>query len=161
MKLKLSSPFWQAVGLGVLAGMRTTSAPAITSHLLSRHKSRILAKSPLSFMQNDKVATVFKILAVGELIGDKLPKAPNRTHPVGVVFRCIAGSLAGASLFEATGNSAFAGAVIGSVTALGSTFGSYILRKNVVNLTDAFDPLIGAIEDALVIGAGAGIIAIA
>jgi hypothetical protein len=47
-----------------------------------------------------------------------------------------------------------AGALIGSVAALGATFGSYLLRKNVVNKTKIFDPVIGSIEDALVIGAG-------
>ena len=86
MKLKISKPFWQAVGLGVLAGMRTTSAPAITSHILSRHHSKRLAKSNLRFMQNSNVAAAFKVLAVGELIGDKMPTAPDRTMPGGLIF---------------------------------------------------------------------------
>src|ERR1700761_2640479 len=140
MKLKISKPFWQAVGLGVLAGMRTTSAPAITSHILSRHHSKRLAKSNLRFMQNSNVAAAFKVLAVGELIGDKMPTAPDRTMPGGLIFRCIAGSLAGASIFEASGKNAFAGALIGSVAALGSTFGSFHLRKGIVTHTKALDP---------------------
>jgi uncharacterized membrane protein len=157
MKLKISKPIWQAVGLGVLAGMRTTSAPAIASHILSHHHSRLLSKSPLKFMQNDKVAIALKVLAVGELVGDKMPNAPNRIKPAGLIFRCIAGSLAGASIFEASGNNAFAGAVVGSVTAFGATFGSFFLRKNIVLKLSLFDPVIGAIEDALVVGAGIGL----
>jgi uncharacterized membrane protein len=160
-KIKLSNPFWQVVGLGLLAGMRTTSAPAIASHILSHHHSRRLAKSPLKFMQSDNVALALKVFAVGELIGDKMPNTPNRIKPAGVVFRCLAGSLAGASIYKATGNSILTGAVLGSVVALGSTFGSYFLRKDVVSKTHVLDPIIGAIEDALVVGAGVGLTNIA
>jgi uncharacterized membrane protein len=154
MRLKISKPFWQVVGLGVLAGMRTASAPAIASHILSHHSSGHLSKSSLNFMQSDKMAVVLKVLATGEFIGDKLPFTPNRIKPLGIVFRCLSGSLAGASIYKASGNNALTGALIGTVTAFGSTFGSYFLRKGIVNKFELFDPLIGAIEDALVIGAG-------
>jgi uncharacterized membrane protein len=154
MQFKISKPFWQVVGLGVLAGMRATSAPAIASHILSHRNSGHLAKSSLDFMQSDKVAIVMKVFVAGELIGDKLPQTPNRTKPIGVLSRCLSGSLAGASIYKASGRNAFRGAVLGSVAAFGSTFGSYLLRKNVVNKLKDFDPVIGAIEDALVIGAG-------
>ena len=42
-------------------------------------------------------------------------------------------------------------------SAFASTYGSYYLRKSTVKKTKLFDPLIGAIEDALVIGAGVGL----
>lgn len=157
MKLKISQPLWQAVGLGVLAGMRTASAPAITSHILRHHHSANLEKSSLGFMQSKNVATVLKVLAVGELFVDKLPSTPKRIKPAAVIFRCLAGALAGASIYKASGNNILQGAVLGSVAALGSTFGSYFLRKDAVNKFHTFDPLIGAIEDALVVGAGVGL----
>ena len=157
MKLKISQPFWQVLGLGVLAGMRTMSAPAITSHILSHHNSGHLAKSPLDFMQSEKVALGLKVLAVGELITDKLPSTPNRTLPLGIAFRCLSGSLAGASIYKATGKNALIGAAVGSVAAFGATFGSYLLRKNTVSKFKLSDPLIGAVEDVLVIGAGVGL----
>ena len=68
MKLKISQPFWQVLGLGVLAGMRTMSAPAIASHILSHHNSGHLAKSPFGFYAIRKVAIGLKVLAVGELV---------------------------------------------------------------------------------------------
>ena len=112
-------------------------------------------------MQNDKVAIALKVFAVGELIGDKLPNTPNRIKPGGIAFRCLSGALAGASIYKASGNNAITGAIIGSVAAFGSTFGSYFLRKDIANRTKIFDPLVGAIEDALVIGAGGGLVNIA
>jgi len=161
MEFRISKSFWQALGLGVLAGMRTASAPAIVSHILSHHHSKRLSKSPLRFMQNDNVAVALKIFAIGEVVGDKLPNTPNRIKPAGVTFRCLSGALAGASIYKASGNNAITGAIIGSVVAFGSTFGSYFLRKDVVNRTKVFDPMIGAMEDVLVIGAGAVIVSTA
>lgn len=158
IKLNLPGLFWQVAGLGILAGMRTFSAPVVASHILSRHKSKNLSGSPLKFMQSDTTALVFKVLAAGELVGDKLPITPNRTATPGVIGRCVSGALAGASIFKASGSNALAGAIIGSVSALGSTFGCYYLRKFVVAKTDIADPVIGGIEDALVAGTGACLI---
>jgi uncharacterized membrane protein len=153
MRVKISEPFWQVAGLGVLAGMRTTSAPTIVSHILSHHQSRRFSKSPLGFMQSDRVATTLKIFAIGELIADKLPSTPNRIKPFALVARCLSGALAGASIYKASGNNTFTGALVGSTAAFVSTFGSYFLRKSIVRKTHVFDPLIGALEDSLVFGA--------
>ena len=109
-------------------------------------------------MQNEKVAFALKLLAVGELVGDKLPNTPDRIAPGGLIFRCASGSLAGSAIFKASGKNALAGAAVGSITALGAAFASYFIRKNIVLKLAAPDPVIGAIEDALVIGAGIAII---
>ncbi|MCO5947570.1 DUF4126 family protein [Mucilaginibacter flavidus] len=157
-QLKITKPFWQVLGLGILAGMRTTSAPVIACQILSKHPSKHLAGSPLRFMQSPNAALGMKLLALGEVVGDKLPNTPNRIAVGGVVGRCLAGSLAGASIYKATGNNALVGALLGSAVALGCTFGSYYLRRFVVAKTDIFDPYIGAIEDVVVAGAGAVLI---
>ena len=154
---KISDPFGQVVGLGVLAGMRSASAPAITSHILSHHQSKNLAHSPLGFMQSKKVATILNVFAVAEFIGDKLPQAPNRIKPSALIARCLSGALAGASIYKASGNNAYTGAIIGSTAAFASTFGSFFLRNFTVKRTHLMDPLVGAIEDSLVIGAGIGL----
>jgi uncharacterized membrane protein len=157
MKLTISHPFWQVLGIGALAGMRTASAPVITSHILSHHHSKRLEHSPLNFMQSKTVANTLKILSIGELIVDKLPSTPNRIKPAGVAFRCMSGALAGASISKATGGKILTGALLGATSALASTYLSYILRKTTVKNTGIVDPIIGAIEDALVIGAGLGL----
>jgi uncharacterized membrane protein len=95
MKLKISNPFWQVLSLGLLAGMRSASAPAITSHILSSHRSGMLSKSSLGFMQSKNVSNVLKVIAAGELVADKLPFAPNRIKPFSLFARCLAGSLTG------------------------------------------------------------------
>lgn len=162
MKIKqISHPFWQVVGIGTLAGMRTSSAPAITSQILSHHHSRLLENSPLSFMQSKLVANTLTLLTLGEVIGDKLPSTPNRVEPASVAFRCLSGALAGASIYKATGGNVLVGILLGSATAAASTYLSFLVRKTTVEKTKLFDPIIGAIEDALVVGAGVGLIQIA
>jgi uncharacterized membrane protein len=157
MQLKISKPFWQVIGLGTLAGMRSTSAPVITSHLLSHHQSKKLEHSPLQFMQSKTVATTLKVLALGEIAGDKLPSAPNRIKPVVIGARVLAGALAGASIYKAAGGKIIWGALIGGSAAFASTFGSFFLRKSAVRSSHIIDPIIGVIEDALVIGSGIGL----
>jgi uncharacterized membrane protein len=154
MKLKPLKPIWQVISLGALAGMRTLSAPVITTHILSNHPSKKLEQSPLRFMQSAAVAAVLKVLSVTELIADKLPSTPNRTEPVGVAGRCLSGALAGATIYKAVGGKALTGALIGGAAAIAATYGSYYLRKSIVKANHIADPWIGATEDALVIGAG-------
>ena len=156
MNIKISKPFWQAIGLGTIAGFRSMSAPALTSHILSHHQSKALEGSPFNFIQSKKVATAFKLLAITEFVGDKLPNAPDRIKLPVISARFLAGALAGASIYKASGNKAYIGAVLGGSAAILSTFGSFYLRKTTVKTTKLFDPIIGGIEDALVLGASAG-----
>lgn len=156
MNFKISKPLWQAVGLGTIAGFRSMSAPALTSHILSHHQSKALEGSALSFIQSKKVATAFKLLAVTEFVGDKLPTTPDRIKFPVVSARLLAGALAGASVYKASGGKAYVGAILGGSAAILSTFGSFYLRKATVKGTKLFDPIIGGIEDALVLGASAG-----
>jgi len=162
IKLKeIKHPFWQVIGIGTLAGMRTSSAPVIASQILSHHHSRRLERSPLNFMQSKTVANVLTILSVSEVIVDKLPTTPNRTKPAGIIFRGLAGALAGASIYKASGNNVLTGTLIGATSAVMSTYISFLLRKNIVKNTSIIDPIIGALEDALVIGAGVGLAQVA
>jgi len=154
MSFKISKPFLQAAGLGAIAGMRTFYAPAVASHLYRRHPSKYLRNSPLAFMQSTTASKVFKVLAGGELVGDKLPTAPNRIAAPGLTGRIISGILVGSVTYEAHGKQPLIGGLIGGVAAAASTFGCFFLRKFVVKNTRIPDPYIGAVEDALVIGAG-------
>ncbi|GAA4102484.1 DUF4126 family protein [Mucilaginibacter panaciglaebae] len=129
MKLKIEKPLWQTVGVGLLAGMRSASAPAITSYILSHHKSKDLDKSGLSFMQTNIIAKVLKYMAIAEFVGDKLPAAPDRIKPVAIAARCVSGALAGAGIFKASGGNAWLGALLGGSTAIVSTFGSFFCAR--------------------------------
>ena len=75
--------FVLALGIGIVAGLRSLTAPAVLAwgaHLgwLNLHGS------PLAFMGSITAVAVFSLLAIGELIADKLPMTPKRTAPVAV-----------------------------------------------------------------------------
>lgn len=148
------SPVFKAISLGIIAGMRTFYAPAVFSHLYRMRPAKSLAQSPLAFMQSTLTSKVFKVLAAGELVGDKLPNTPNRTAIPGVAGRVLSGALVGASVYKASGRKLVTGALIGGVAAVASTYGCFFLRKAIVKSTRISDPYIGSAEDALVIGAG-------
>lgn len=154
MAIKITNPFWQALGLGTLAGLRSMSAPAVTSQILSHHHSQELENTPLNFIQSEKVANALTLLALTEMVGDKMPGAPNRIKAPVLTARCLSGALAGASVYKAQGGNAYLGALLGGSAAILSSFGAFYLRKATVKSTHLVDPIIGSIEDALVIGSG-------
>jgi len=158
MKQTSSKPFWQALTLGILAGMRTTAGPLTANQLLRGRHTHHHENLPLKFMRSETAGIVFGIAAVGELITDKLPSTPSRTAPVGVIARCLSGSLAGAAICKANGNTAISGALLGLAGALCATYAFHSLRKNVVKQTHIADPWIGGAEDAIVIGTGIALI---
>jgi uncharacterized membrane protein len=157
LEIVITKPHWQVITLGILAGMRSMSAPAVTSKMLSRYHSKRLEKSPLDFMQSVKTANILSVMALGEFVGDKMPSAPNRIALPAIILRSISGAVAGANIYKANGGNIYAGAIIGSMTAVAATYGSFYLRKAMVNQSHLIDPIIGSIEDAIVLGAGLGL----
>ena len=152
--------YTQAAILGVVAGMRAMSAPAIAAKMLARIAFADNAKEVPAFLQSEPVHTALSLLAIAEFVGDKLPNTPNRTATPGVIARCVTGALAGAAICKANRCNAFIGALIGSGTALASTFGCFYLRKNLVQNSCLPDPTIGAMEDALVVSTGLALISL-
>ena len=76
--------FVLALGIGIVAGLRSLTAPAVVAwgaHLgwLNLHGS------PLAFMGSTTAVAVFSLLAIGELIADKLPMTPKRTAPAPLI----------------------------------------------------------------------------
>ena len=157
MALNISHAFRQAVGLGIIAGMRTFMAPAVVSHLYSRHPSQRLKDTQVKFIQSITTSKVFKVLAAGELVGDKLPTAPNRTSAPGLIGRVLSGAFAGAVVYKAEGNNPVTGGIVGGAAALASTFGCFFLRTEIDKKKVVPDAIIGACEDVLAITIGSNI----
>src|ERR1700730_14032450 len=116
-----------AFGIGVVAGLRSLTAPAVTAwaaHLDWLH----LQGTPFKFMGTTGVAILFALLAVVELVPDKLPSTPSRTAPPGLIARIILGGLSGAAI-AAAGATAFAlGAVLGALGGIAGAFAGYQVR---------------------------------
>ena len=120
--------FVLALGIGIVAGLRSLTAPAVVAwgaHLgwLNLHGS------PLAFMGSTAAVAIFSVLAIGELIADKLPIIPKRTAPAPLIARVATGGLCGACLRAAVGKSLLAGTLLGGIGGVAGAFVGYSVRR--------------------------------
>jgi uncharacterized membrane protein len=97
------------------------------------------------------VAIVLTVLALGELIADKLPWIPNRTAPALLAWRLALGGLAGSIAATSLNGSGFEGVLLGVVGALLGTFGGYMVRRDLVEKIGCKDWHVAAVEDIIAI----------
>ena len=97
------------------------------------------------------VATyIFTVLAIAELIGDKLPQTPSRKAAIPFVVRIISGALCGAALGTPSRTS-IGGLVTGVLGAVAGTLGGYEFRSRLVKAIGGRDLPIALLEDAIAI----------
>ncbi len=152
--LTLLNTYLKTACLGVIAGMRSMGAPALVSDHLARTQSPAPEQSSLRWLGTAKAANVTKFLAVGEIVGDKLPFTPARIAPGPLFGRVMSGGLSGAVLCSAEGKRAGLGAVIGVAAAAAGAYGFYHLRRTWGQRLPVPDPVLGAAEDVLAYGIG-------
>jgi uncharacterized membrane protein len=139
--------------IGAVAGMRSMTAPAIVSRLAGAAGIEV-DKSGVDFLHSPVIPRVMSILAVGELIADKLPFTPSRIAPFPLVGRAISGAVSGAALCSSRKRSPLLGAIFGAAGAVAGSYAAYALRKRIVNNLHIPDTIVAVAEDALAIGAG-------
>jgi len=127
--------------LGIVAGLRTFSAPAIL--WLTRHPG--------------PVAYVLGAFALLEYAGDLYPKVPPRTAPAPLAARAISGGFCGWAICAAAGAPAVAGAVLGICGALVAAYGGLAVRTVVAKAIGRVPAAL--IEDGVAAVGGAAIVA--
>jgi uncharacterized membrane protein len=142
--------FVLAVGIGIVAGLRSLTAPAVVAWGASLGWLS-LRGSPLAFMGSTAAVVIFSVLAIGELIADKLPRTPKRTAPAPLLARMITGGLCGACLCAATGQSSLLGAILGATGGVIGAFSGYEIRSRVVNALHIQDFFVAICEDLIAI----------
>ena len=141
-----------ALLIGVIAGLRAMTAPAVVSWA-ARLGWLSVAGTPLAFMGFAATPWIFTLFAVGELITDKLPNTPSRKVPPQFIARVVTGSLSGATI-GAAHSALLGGLLAGAVGAVIGTLGGAELRGRLVRLTGGNDLPIALLEDAVAIGGG-------
>jgi uncharacterized membrane protein len=109
--------------------------------------------TPLAFLGYAFTPWVFTVLAIGELINDKLPKTPSRKAPASFGARIVTGALSGAALGASHGSLA-GGLVAGALGAVAGTLGGYEARTRMVRATGGKDLPIALLEDAIAVLGG-------
>jgi uncharacterized membrane protein len=153
MSMSASEILLLAFLLGMVAGLRSLTAPAVLAWAAHRNWLNV-HNTPLSFMASTAAMVIFVLLAVGELIADQLPSTPSRTAPPGLIARMVMGGLCGAGMAAAGTQSLVLGAILGVVGALIGTFGGYQARTGLVKALKVPDLVIATLEDVVAIGGG-------
>jgi uncharacterized membrane protein len=151
--MSISFALFLAFAIGIVAGIRSMTAPAVTAWAAQRHFLN-LAGTSLGFMASRAAVIVFVVFAIGELIADKLPNTPARTKPVGLITRILTGALCGACVGVTIGLSFVPGALLGAAGAIGGAFAGYQWRTGLVRALRVPDLVIALAEDVLAIGGG-------
>ena len=139
-----------AIGIGIVAGLRSLLAPAVVAW--AAHFDLLnLNGSLFSFMGSRTAVAIFSILAIGELIADKLPKTPKRTAFAPLLARILLGGFSGACLFAAAGKSLLTGALVGGIGSLVGAFAGYEIRRRIVNNLHVKDLFVALCEDLVAI----------
>jgi uncharacterized membrane protein len=136
--------------IGVVAGLRSMTAPAAVSWAAHAGWLR-LEGTPLAFLGGAVLPYIFGLLAVAELVADKLPRTPSRKSAVPFIIRMVTGALSGGAI-GASGGSLTTGLVAGILGAVVGTLGGYEFRMGLVKATGGKDLPIALLEDVLAVG---------
>lgn len=139
--------------IGVVCGLRSLTAPVVVAWAAHRGWMN-LSGTPLYFMGSSAAVVVFSLFAVVEIVADKLPSAPSRTKPAGLIARIVLGALCGACIAVSGAQSFAFGALLGAAGGIAGAFGGYEARTRLVKALKVPDFVIAILEDALAIGAG-------
>lgn len=138
-----------ALLIGVVAGLRAMTAPAMVSWAL--HLGWLDASGTwLDFLSISWVRWLLTVLALVELVTDQLPSTPSRTVPVQFGTRLVTGAISGAAIGAAHGALA-GGLCAGVVGAVIGTLGGRAIRARLAKALGSDRPA-ALIEDVVAIG---------
>jgi uncharacterized membrane protein len=135
--------------IGVFAGLRSLTPPALVSWAVYLGWLRLAR--PLALIGSLPAVIILSLLAIGEIIFDKLPNTPNRTDPPGLIARIVTGALTGACVSLGGGKSAVVGSALGAIGGIVGCFGGYQVRARLVKSLPQSAIYVALIEDLVAI----------
>jgi uncharacterized membrane protein len=132
--------------LGLVTGMRTMMPMAVLCWFafggyLPVHNTWAFWTAKLL------TAILFTVLAIAELIADKLPRTPNRISPAPLIARLCMGGLVSAIVAAALDGSGVEAVILGLGGVLVGAFGGFLIRREIVLERGLKDWPVAVIED--------------
>lgn len=149
----------RAAMLGVVAGMRSQLPLALMALVAGGGEPEEAATSGgegsrRSVLRSPAARIALGAVAVGEIVGDKLPMTPSRLAPGPFLGRLAFGALVGGVFAARAGGEAMVGAAAGGTGAVIGTIAFGEARVALARLTGLPDWPWAIAEDALAVGLG-------
>jgi uncharacterized membrane protein len=135
--------------IGFFGGSRALTAPAATAWAV--YLGWLKLERPLSLIGSLPAVGIFTVLAVVELVADKLPQTPSRTAPPGLIARIVMGGLTGACVAAGGAQEIFLGVLLGAVGGVAGCFLGYRVRTGLVQALGIRDLYVALAEDVVTI----------
>jgi uncharacterized membrane protein len=135
--------------IGFFGGLRSLTAPAATAWAV--YLGWLKIERPLSLIGSLPAVAILTLLAVVELVADKLPRTPSRTAPPGLIARIVMGGLTGACVAAGGTQGIFLGILLGAVGGVAGCFLGYQARTALVKALSTRDIYIALVEDLVAI----------
>jgi len=146
--MRTESGVWTVAALGALSGVRSLGPSALVAKEMARRTSSMRRKRKGIARW---LARGLPLLALGEILFDKAPGAPDRTDATSVLGRMAAGAALGAYVLR---RSRALGAVVGGAAAVAATYASFALRSAATRRGQVPGVVAGLLEDGLMATAG-------
>jgi uncharacterized membrane protein len=144
-----------ALLIGVVAGLRTFTAPAAVSW--AAYLGWLpLARTPLAFLGSIWAVVILTAMVFVESVIDQLPSTPSRTVPMQFGARIVTAAVSAAAI-GAPGGSLIAGGIAGIIGAVIGTYGGRAARARLAAALRNDLPA-GLIEDVVAVVAAIAII---
>src|ERR1700756_5946835 len=144
--------FINAFLIGTASGLRALIGVAAVSW--AAHFNILpLAHTWLAFLGYPFTPYILTLMAIAELVNDKLPRTPSRLIPPQFITRIVASALCGLAI-GLSGNGMILGLVAGIVGAVAGTFGGAKARS-FLSRTFGRDLPAALLEDAVALGIAA------
>jgi uncharacterized membrane protein len=143
--------------IGVVAGLRALTPLAVVcwgAYFGWLH----FEGTSLGFIDHKVTLVIFTLLALLEIVNDKLPKTPARSSIPPLITRVLTGACSAAALAVSFSGGVVAAVIAAIVGALAGTFGGYNIRHALVTKADLPDLVVALAEDLVAIGGGLWII---
>jgi uncharacterized membrane protein len=139
--------------IGVIAGLRSLTAPALVSW--AAHLGWLdLSGSWLSLLGSRAAIIILSSLALAELVADKLPKTPKRTNLGPLVFRAITGGFSSLAICASAHQPPVIGTILGVLGSIAGAFAGYEIRHRLVEAFGLPDFGVAMAEDLVAVGGG-------
>jgi hypothetical protein len=148
------TPVWQTLGLGAIAGVRASVAPAIARHYITGGSYPSSSFPGIMFLRAPVTTIATRLFKAAENEDRPIDQYQSSLQLADIAVNIASGAFVGATIFKKNKQSMLQGMLIGGAAALVTSVASFYLRKHANKLPDVTQQFTGAFQDAFAYSSG-------